>query len=99
MRAPHIKRSFAVAAAGLMLAGGAAVGAAGTAVAAPAHTTSAASHSYDRCGWWDDCDGYGYGYGNGYGYGYGNGYGYGFDNGYGPVAIFVVGVPGGYGGY
>lgn len=75
------------------------------AAAAPAHTTSAASHSYDRCGWWDDCydNGYGYGYDNGYGYGYANGYGYdngyGYANGYGGVAIVVVGVPGGYGGY
>ncbi|MFD7199828.1 hypothetical protein [Streptomyces sp. NPDC059893] len=98
MRAPHIKRSFAVAAAGMMLAGGTAVGAAGAASAAPAHATSAASPSHNRCGWWDDCGGYGYGYDNGYGYGYDNGYGYGYDNGYGYGGIAIV-VVGGYGGY
>ncbi|WP_406416136.1 hypothetical protein OH809_40135 [Streptomyces sp. NBC_00873] len=57
----------------MMLAGGAAVGAAGTATAAPARATYVTSHSYDRCGWWDDCYVYVYG-----GYGpFDNGYGYG----------------------
>ncbi|MFE7326905.1 hypothetical protein ACFU8W_18260 [Streptomyces sp. NPDC057565] len=93
MRAPHLKRSLAVVAASVMLAGGAAVGAAGTATAAPAHETSVASNSYDWCGWWNNCYGYGYGYDNGYGYGYDNGYGY------GPVAIVLVTTPGIYGGY
>ncbi|MEK0097649.1 hypothetical protein ACFC18_40235 [Streptomyces sp. NPDC056121] len=103
MRAPHIKRSLTVAAAGMMLAGGAAVGAAGTAAAAPAHAPSVASHVNNGCGWWDDCDWYGYGYNNGY-YGYNNGYYggydngyYGYNNGYGGVAIVVVGGVGGYG--
>ncbi|WP_225823951.1 hypothetical protein [Streptomyces naphthomycinicus] len=83
MRAQRIKRLFVASAAGALLTGGAAIGAAGSASAVtPAHDYSC-SYYTDGCGhWWrGDCGGYGYG---GYGWddgGYG-GYGHG-DYGYG----------------
>ncbi|WP_208611457.1 hypothetical protein [Streptomyces bungoensis] len=68
MRAQRTKRLFAVSAAGALLAGGAAIGVAGTASAAtPAHHSSY-SHGFNRddyCGdWWDNgCDYGGYDHG------------------------------------
>lgn len=66
MNAQRARRVFAVSAAGVLMAGGAAVGAAGTASAA----TSAhpATIHTDRChdrGWWGNCDdGFGHRHGD-----------------------------------
>ncbi|MFJ8195948.1 hypothetical protein [Streptomyces sp. NPDC096152] len=77
MNAPRVRRLFATSAIGILLAGGAAIGTAGTAsAAAPAKAPTGFNHYCDRGGWWDDDDcGYGYwgGYDNGC-WGYGNGY-------------------------
>ncbi|MGW1586991.1 hypothetical protein [Streptomyces sp. NPDC002386] len=85
MQAQRTKRLFAVSAAGFLMAGGAAIGMAGTAAAAPPAHASSYSHHFDRdCddGWnnrWDDgCDNYG-GYDHG-GYDHG-GYDHGNDRG------------------
>ncbi|BCM64875.1 MULTISPECIES: hypothetical protein [Streptomyces] len=78
MRAQRTKRLFAASAAGVLLAGGAAIGAAGTAAAAPAHASSY-SHNFNRdCDdRWDDGCGYGgYGHNGGYDHNGGNGGGH-----------------------
>ncbi|MEU1464666.1 hypothetical protein ABZ467_28985 [Streptomyces sp. NPDC005727] len=68
MRTQLTKRLFAVSAAGVLLAGGAAIGAAGTTAAAtPAHLSSY-SHGVNRddgcADWWDNgCDYGGFGHG------------------------------------
>ncbi|MEW2291480.1 hypothetical protein ABZ719_02070 [Streptomyces sp. NPDC006743] len=77
MKAPRARRLFALSAAGVLLAGGAAIGAAGTASAATPQTTSVTTNH--GCGWWSsNCYGHrgdrGALYGPGYGYGYGFGY-------------------------
>ncbi|MBB5929197.1 hypothetical protein [Streptomyces echinatus] len=93
MSAQRIRRLLAVYAAGVLLAGGTAVGAAGSAVAAPVHESSYSQHYNGGCDdWWrwsHGCyhDGYyhdGY-YHDGYGYdGYDHDGGYGHDHdGYG----------------
>ncbi|MEU5236826.1 hypothetical protein ACH4UR_21745 [Streptomyces lydicus] len=53
MQARRVRRSFAVAAAGVMLAGGAAFGTAGAATAAPAASTTTAASTVHRphCYW------------------------------------------------
>ncbi|MFI9050410.1 hypothetical protein [Streptomyces sp. NPDC053427] len=52
MQAQRMRRSFAVAAAGALLASGAAIGTAGTAAAAPApSTTSISTVHHARCTW------------------------------------------------
>ncbi|MEV7547126.1 MULTISPECIES: hypothetical protein [unclassified Streptomyces] len=62
MQALRVKRLFAASAIGVLLAGGAAMGAAGTASAAvPTHAVTYVSHG----GGWDDDD-YGYGHGHGW---------------------------------
>ncbi|WP_407836331.1 hypothetical protein ACE1OC_07575 [Streptomyces sp. DSM 116496] len=69
MFALRAKRLFVVSAAGLLMAGGAALGTAGTAsAAAPAQHVSYVAGGWDHDdngwhhgGWWDDDDDYGYG--------------------------------------
>ncbi|MFI5760826.1 hypothetical protein ACIA8F_07750 [Streptomyces sp. NPDC051563] len=77
MSALRAKRLFAISAAGLLMAGGAALGTAGTASAAtPAQHVSYSTGGWDHDddgyngwhhgGWWDNDDDYGYGgYDNG----------------------------------
>ncbi|MFF1484018.1 hypothetical protein ACIGZH_37440 [Streptomyces sp. NPDC058319] len=79
MKAPRARRLFALSAAGVLLAGGAAIGTAGTASAAPAPAGTSATVDHGSCGWWSsNCYGRrgdrGALYGPGYGYGYGFGY-------------------------
>ncbi|MGW2028604.1 MULTISPECIES: hypothetical protein [Streptomyces] len=93
MTARSVRRLFAVSAAGVLLAGGAAIGTAGTASAATPHQVTTNRGCFDRGFGFNNCyGGYGngfrsgfYGYGTGfYGYGYGPGfYGSGFAPGYG----------------
>ncbi|MFE9168289.1 hypothetical protein ACFYNZ_01980 [Streptomyces kebangsaanensis] len=75
MKAQRARRLFAMSAAGVLLAGGAAIGAAGTASAAtPAHVSTSVGHG-GGCyygGWWSGyCGGFGRGGFFPYGYGYG----------------------------
>ena len=67
MKGQRARRLCALTAIGVLMAGGAAVGAAGTASAATPHqTTTYRGGCDDRGGWWNGyCDGYGYGYGYG----------------------------------
>lgn len=78
MFALRAKRLFAISAAGLLMAGGAALGTAGTAsAAAPAQHVSYVAGGWDHDddngwhhgGWWDDDDDYGYGHHGGYDHG------------------------------
>jgi hypothetical protein len=56
MRAQRVRRLVAVSAAGILMAGGAAIGAAGTAAAAPAvHTQVTNDGCGDRGDWGDRC--------------------------------------------
>ncbi|WP_405982530.1 hypothetical protein [Streptomyces sp. NBC_00158] len=72
MRALRVKRLFAASAIGVLMAGGAAIGAAGTATAAvPTQTVAYVSHGgggWDDDdhghGWYDDDDDWGGGYGD-----------------------------------
>ncbi|MEU9105611.1 hypothetical protein AB0D54_14760 [Streptomyces xanthophaeus] len=83
MHAQRVKRLFVVSAAGLLMAGGAALGTAGTASAAvPTQSVSYLTGGgcgddnggrYHHSGWDDDDDDYGYG-GHGHGYGHGHGH-------------------------
>ncbi|MFF5703601.1 hypothetical protein ACFY7H_13995 [Streptomyces sp. NPDC012794] len=60
MQALRVKRLFAASAIGVLMAGGAALGAAGTAsAAAPTHSVSYVTGG----GGWDDDHGYGHGHG------------------------------------
>ncbi|MEU2059359.1 hypothetical protein [Streptomyces sp. NPDC013455] len=64
-----MRRLFAASAAGLVLAGGAAIGAAGTASAATPDQVSTNRGCFDRGGWWyGDCNRFGRGdfYRNGF---------------------------------
>jgi hypothetical protein len=66
MNAQRARRLVAVSAVGVLMAGGTAIGAAGTASAAVPTQASSDFHSncgYGYGGWWNDCD-YGYGYGH-----------------------------------
>lgn len=63
MQALRVKRLFAVSAIGVLMAGGAALGAAGTASAATPTQTVA---SYVTGGGWDHDDDYGHGHGHGW---------------------------------
>ncbi|MEU0333331.1 hypothetical protein [Streptomyces sp. NPDC006193] len=57
MKASHARRLFATTAAGMLLAGGAAIGTAGTASAATPDQVSTNRGCYDRGGYWyDDCN-------------------------------------------
>ncbi|MER5811051.1 hypothetical protein ABT143_23145 [Streptomyces sp. NPDC002033] len=76
MQALRVKRLFAVSAIGVLMAGGAALGAAGTASAAmPTHSVTYVTHGgggwdddngYNN-GWYDNDDDWGGGYDGGYG--------------------------------
>ncbi|MEU6475578.1 hypothetical protein ABZ858_01580 [Streptomyces sp. NPDC047017] len=86
MKAPRARRLTALSVAGLLLAGGAAIGTAGTAsAAAPATVKTAASHGCG--GWYGNC---GYGHRGGAYYGPGYGYGYGFGAYPSSVVVIVV---------
>ncbi|MEU2448871.1 MULTISPECIES: hypothetical protein [Streptomyces] len=74
MQALRVKRLFAVSAIGVLMAGGAALGAAGTAsAAAPTHAPTYVTgggwddddHGYGGHGWYDDDDDWGGGYDHG----------------------------------
>lgn len=73
MQVLRVKRLFAATAIGVLMAGGAAIGAAGTASAAPTHSATHVTgggwddgdYGYNHHGWYDDDDDWG-GYG-GYG--------------------------------
>ncbi|BCM66956.1 MULTISPECIES: hypothetical protein [Streptomyces] len=58
MKAQRVRRLFAVTAAGVLLAGGAAIGTAGTASAATPDRVSTNHGCYDRGGWWGGCGHY-----------------------------------------
>ncbi|GLX21679.1 MULTISPECIES: hypothetical protein [Streptomyces] len=70
MRALRVKQLFAASAIGVLMAGGAAIGAAGTASAAvPTHSVSYVTgggwdDDDDHGGWYDDDDDWGGGYGD-----------------------------------
>ncbi|MEW2285635.1 hypothetical protein [Streptomyces sp. NPDC047841] len=98
MTARSVRRLFAVSAAGVLLAGGAAIGTAGTASAATSHQVTTNGGCFNRGFGFSNCyGGYNngfrsgfYGYGNGF-YGYGPGfYGSGFAPGYGSGSTVVV---------
>ncbi|MFF5859064.1 hypothetical protein ACFY8B_26125 [Streptomyces sp. NPDC012751] len=75
MTARSARRLFAVSAAGVLLAGGAAIGTAGTASAAAPHQVTTDRGCFDR-GFGNDC------FGNGFHNGFRNGFGDGFHNGF-----------------
>ncbi|MFF8727315.1 hypothetical protein ACF073_12600 [Streptomyces sp. NPDC015171] len=82
MKAQRVRRLFAVSAAGVLLAGGAAISTAGTASAAtPDQVTTNRGCGYG----WGGCNNFGRGGFFGNGFGYGNGY---FGTG---VVVIVVG--------
>ncbi|MFB7597524.1 hypothetical protein [Streptomyces sp. NPDC056160] len=84
MKAPRARRLLALSAAGVLLAGGAAIGTAGTASAATPRTSATTNHG---CGWWSsNC----YGHRSGRGALYGPGYGYGYGFGYNPGSVIVI---------
>ncbi|MFK4146704.1 hypothetical protein [Streptomyces sp. NPDC004065] len=61
MKAQRARRLFAMSAVGVLMAGGAAIGAAGTAsAAAPAHTPTNFGRCFDRGGWWNCDNGFGH---------------------------------------
>ncbi|MFJ4470680.1 hypothetical protein ACIP2X_24810 [Streptomyces sp. NPDC089424] len=91
MNAPRARRLFAMSAIGVLMAGGAAIGAAGTASAATPTTHVPSNWGGDD---WRDRGGWGYnnfGYFNNFGGfgGYG-GYGYGGYGGYGGSPVVIV---------
>ncbi|WP_225821358.1 hypothetical protein [Streptomyces naphthomycinicus] len=84
MNAQRVRRLFAVSAAGVLLAGGAAIGTASTASAATPDHVSTGRGCFDR--------GFGFGGGCGFnrgGYFFGNGFGNGFYGSNGVVVIVV----------
>ncbi|MES9522270.1 hypothetical protein [Streptomyces capoamus] len=81
MKAQSVRRLFAVSVAGVLLAGGAAIGTAGTASAATPDRAPTNHGCYNR--WGGGCFGYGYGFNNFYNPG--------FAPGYGGVVVVVVG--------
>ncbi|KOV93206.1 MULTISPECIES: hypothetical protein [unclassified Streptomyces] len=86
MTVRSVRRLFAVSAAGVLLAGGAAIGTAGTASAATPHQVTT-NHGCRGGFGFNNC------YGNGFynGYGFGNGfYGSGFVPGFGGGGVVVV---------
>ncbi|MET7432649.1 MULTISPECIES: hypothetical protein [Streptomyces] len=89
MTVRSVRRLFAVSAAGVLLAGGAAIGTAGTASAATPHQVTTNHGCFNRGFGFNNC--YGNGFNNGYGYGFGNGfYGSGFVPGFGGGGVVVV---------
>ncbi|MFF4354753.1 hypothetical protein [Streptomyces sp. NPDC001530] len=91
MNAQRARRLVAVSAVGVLMAGGTAIGAAGTASAAvPTQVSNDFHRNCGYGGWWNDCD---YDYDYGYGYGHrgdrGDFYRTNFDNV--PVIVIVVG--------
>ncbi|MER6685114.1 hypothetical protein [Streptomyces olivaceoviridis] len=85
MTARSVRRLFAVSAAGVLLAGGAAIGTAGTASAATPHQVTTNRGCFDRGFGFNNC------YGNGFYNGFRNGfYGSGFVPGFGGGVVVVV---------
>ncbi|MEU8980416.1 hypothetical protein [Streptomyces sp. NPDC048309] len=88
MNAQRARRLVAVSAVGVLLAGGAAIGAAGTASAAvPAQNSNLSLNVNRNCGyggWWNDCN-YGYGRGD-----RGDFYRSGFNGGFGNGGFIVI---------
>ncbi|WP_234335956.1 hypothetical protein [Streptomyces sp. NRRL S-1022] len=86
MKAQRVRHLFAVSAAGVLLAGGAAIGTAGTASAATPDQVSTNHGCFDR-GWGGNCFNNGFGFNNGF---RNNFFGTGFVPGFGGGGVVVV---------
>ncbi|MEU6576998.1 hypothetical protein [Streptomyces sp. NPDC046805] len=90
MKARRARRLFAVSAVGVLMASGAAIGAAGTASAAPQSVPSNHNHFCGRGGFNGCYSGF-YGFNSGFNNGFNNGFGNGFySNGFGSSVVVIV---------